>query len=907
MRIIIEVIDYPASNSFLRNNLNPLRVGLMLYRLVDEVTRVFNYSAPTSKATLDKIQEQLTAILEIYIDPKETCTLIEMPDYDGNDIFWYLDKYDLYDILNCRILDRIIQNKWNGPYDLNATIMDYSTGFSMIADPHDVFATDLVFQEIQYKMYTVDRSHLVHGFKFEVWKRSMQLRQAIDLVSTLLVTFYFQYGLVRYTQYEIESSKVGRRVLGKRSELLADYTEYEILAQPDYAAEVALLKKDFTYMGDNLNSVMIVSFINLLFPLNIFGEYILTSRTHRAPSSYGPDFFNELTLFILTIVAQVNMTITFRKDDQENPFHSSAFGFDGIEKMAATIVWNHINHNNYFPWVLAILSINTWVKVIIKMQATPTFGPTFKVILAMGSDLALFYMLWAIILMSLTSVSCIIFMSLPEYEDFWSALYMHFEFALGAFDSSIFCQLAADLDAETTTAGHRSLAAEGGTTDEEYARIVCTEGRLFMLVFNSANMVLLLNLIIAILSSTYAFYEDKKIGLFYEVLVSKFNVMEFDERYGSCACAQPPMNLMIFPLQWVVIFRCFSDNFLRMYNELLCHLLYLPLATIFTSAFLVVDLVSIPFAYVIVSLKLLQRTCEGGPKAVAATGHQHGDPCQHTITFFKFLLLGPIVLLATIPMDCYIFAYNLYTKPPVEHEKSATTISLSSLDSFAVCLDAAMKEKRRYAEVKTGTSVEYRTLNKILQKKFDVYRHFRDILFANHSVEKFRLNKETGKHELIDPSILHIKVFNQLKLLVARCAHKDGQVDTELLRALINQVNLRKRMLMIASKYMKEDVFASEDQLAVACLFEFATCDPNAVESTLAVEGQVIEECHEKLIAMHEGVLENAKDLMNRMDKAESNIAQRIASAGIPSVELNRGPNVRKSAVRFEKAVDQKE
>lgn len=50
-------------------------------------------------------------------------------------------------------------------------------------------------------------------------------------------------------------------------------------------------------------------------------------------------------------------------------------------------------------------------------------------------------------------------------------------------------------------------------------------------------MVLLLNLIIAILSSTYALYEDKKIGLYYEVLVGKFTAMEFDERFGAAACA----------------------------------------------------------------------------------------------------------------------------------------------------------------------------------------------------------------------------------------------------------------------------------------------------------------------------------------------------------------------------------
>ena len=34
MKVVIEVLDEPASNSFLRNNINPLRVGLMLYRMI---------------------------------------------------------------------------------------------------------------------------------------------------------------------------------------------------------------------------------------------------------------------------------------------------------------------------------------------------------------------------------------------------------------------------------------------------------------------------------------------------------------------------------------------------------------------------------------------------------------------------------------------------------------------------------------------------------------------------------------------------------------------------------------------------------------------------------------------------------------------------------------------------------
>ena len=130
----------------------------------------------------------------------------------------------------------------------------------------------------------------------------------------------------------------------------------------------------------------------------------------------------------------------------------------------------------------------------------------------MMGDLGLFYVLWSIILLTFTSIGCLVFADLPEYSNFFAALFMHFEASLGSWSIDMFC-------------------TEGSDSTQ------CWVGRLYILVLLSVNMVLLLNLIIAILSSTYAFYEDKKLGLYYEVLVGRFNVMEYDERYGAAACA----------------------------------------------------------------------------------------------------------------------------------------------------------------------------------------------------------------------------------------------------------------------------------------------------------------------------------------------------------------------------------
>ena len=44
----------------------------------------------------------------MYNDPIELMVQVEQTDYEGNDVFWYLDEYDLYNILDSRIMDRVI-------------------------------------------------------------------------------------------------------------------------------------------------------------------------------------------------------------------------------------------------------------------------------------------------------------------------------------------------------------------------------------------------------------------------------------------------------------------------------------------------------------------------------------------------------------------------------------------------------------------------------------------------------------------------------------------------------------------------------------------------------------------------------------------------------------------------------
>lgn len=200
MKIIEGILKEPASNSILKKNINPLRVGLMLYRVIDEIQKCFAYSEHSSNIMKEKLCDQLVNVLEMYNDPEELMFLVEQVDFEGNDCFWYLDEYDLYHIMDCRIMDRVIQKKWIGKFDINATIMDYSTAYTLMRDKYMLFATDWVFQELNHEMLTFDRSDKTHGLKFNVWLHSMLLRSRVDAVVSFLLTIYFQLELNAFNQ-----------------------------------------------------------------------------------------------------------------------------------------------------------------------------------------------------------------------------------------------------------------------------------------------------------------------------------------------------------------------------------------------------------------------------------------------------------------------------------------------------------------------------------------------------------------------------------------------------------------------------------------------------------------------------------------------------------------------------------
>jgi hypothetical protein len=201
MKTFEEVLSEPAENSIFRQNINPLRVGLTLYKLIDDIQNEFGYSQYTSIYMKNKIESQVKSIIDVYKDPAEIIKLMENQDIDGHNCFFYMQKYSLYNILDSKIMDKFIYDKWTGRIEFNATLLDYSTPYNLLNDQHKLYQSDKLLDQLYQKLFDYNKQEKTHEYKFHVWKKSMALRYGIEFCFVLLMTLYFQIEIGKFNRF----------------------------------------------------------------------------------------------------------------------------------------------------------------------------------------------------------------------------------------------------------------------------------------------------------------------------------------------------------------------------------------------------------------------------------------------------------------------------------------------------------------------------------------------------------------------------------------------------------------------------------------------------------------------------------------------------------------------------------
>jgi hypothetical protein len=79
-----------------------------------------------------------------------------------------------------------------------------------------------------------------------------------------------------------------------------------------------------------------------------------------------------------------------------------------------------------------------WMRMILMLKLTKTFGPLIRIIVVMLKELGTFLVLWLIQLFIFACIGEMVFGSLTQYHGFFDVLILLFQSSLGMWDLTIY-------------------------------------------------------------------------------------------------------------------------------------------------------------------------------------------------------------------------------------------------------------------------------------------------------------------------------------------------------------------------------------------------------------------------------------------------------------------------------------
>ena len=106
-----------------------------------------------------------------------------------------------------------------------------------------------------------------------------------------------------------------------------------------------------------------------------------------------------------------------------------------------------------------------------------------------------------------------------------------------------------------------------------------------------------MNLVIAILATTYEEYSPYARGLYYDSVVRSIPRYKYDKYYTGLVMGFGPLSVISIVL-FMPFYLILSGEALIAFNRAVQYFYYLPWATVMTLAFVAINIVLVPFAYV---------------------------------------------------------------------------------------------------------------------------------------------------------------------------------------------------------------------------------------------------------------------------------------------------------------------
>jgi hypothetical protein len=292
----------------------------------------------------------------------------------------------------------------------------------------------------------------------------------------------------------------------------------------------------------SLNMATIVVGISLTFPLQILLTYVYCKLTKRIFTLRTSNVF-DICIF-LTVVVWFYKMYHYENDHWGTKSTDRGFKYwdkpHGFHFICDNILYELKSGEFYFDFLIGATAFFYWIRLMMMLMLTITFGPMINIMINMTKDLLVFLALFIVQIIAFTCIGILLFGKLKEFSNLYNVGLLIFDFSMGNWDLMIFKPL-----------GDKAWVGES-----------------FTVVLLIINGIMLLNLIIAIMANTYEDLKKNSFGLYYDGVIEAMPVFKNDRRYGALIATVPPFNLLVVFFMPFFI-GCQDEKLLEYVNDFL--------------------------------------------------------------------------------------------------------------------------------------------------------------------------------------------------------------------------------------------------------------------------------------------------------------------------------------------------
>ncbi len=171
-------------------------------------------------------------------------------------------------------------------------------------------------------------------------------------------------------------------------------------------------------------------------------------------------------------------------------------------------------------------------------------------------------------------------------------------------------------------------------------------GKIYLVVFLIVSLIMLFNLLIAILSATYSYYETKGRGLYLHEVLGLWEDVQYAGDRGFLVMRNFPFHTLTLP--FIPFFLCLRPHQRSRLDSLLQAIQFCSAIVVHLLFFSIFTALCMPFAYI----KLVLHSISS---VIRFKGSAH---CRRIGLMFVYIFTGPFILALRYLADIWLMLYD---------------------------------------------------------------------------------------------------------------------------------------------------------------------------------------------------------------------------------------------------------